>query len=125
MGSGFFGNKETSLSIDAYLPPFWLHCLFFFRCPLPVIAARNHAGMLMCTFLMSQIVTFPNPEEEELVTQEDILRLLPFRHINPVMFARRRREGHFPFVRISRKTYLYRVSEVLAALRKFDRPAKP
>ena len=73
---------------------------------------------------MSQIFDFPNPRTEELVTQEEVLRLPPFRHITPSMFARRRREGQFPFVRMGRKTYLYRISEVLAALRKFDRPAQ-
>jgi hypothetical protein len=72
---------------------------------------------------MPQILDFQNPAEEELVTQEEVLRLPPFRYINPSMFARRRREGHIPYVRISKKTYLYRISEVLAALRKFDRPA--
>jgi hypothetical protein len=73
---------------------------------------------------MSQVLDFPNPTQEELVTKEEILSLPPFRHINAQMFARRRREGQIPFVRISARTYLYRVSEVLAALRKFDRPAQ-
>jgi len=73
---------------------------------------------------MSQILDFQNPAEEALVTQEEILRLPPFRYIKPSLFARRRREGFIPFVRVGRKVYLYRVSEVLAALRKFDRPAQ-
>ena len=73
---------------------------------------------------MSQILDFPNPTQEELVTQEEILRLPPFRYVTPSLFARRRREGLIPFVRMGKKTYLYRVSEVLAALRKFDRPAQ-
>jgi hypothetical protein len=66
---------------------------------------------------------FPTSEPvEELLTEEEILRLPPFRHVTPSLFARRRREGLIPFVRMGRKTYLYRASEVLAALRKFDRP---
>jgi hypothetical protein len=73
---------------------------------------------------MPQVLDFENSAEEELVPEQEILNLPPFRHINRSLFARRRREGHIPFVRIGKKTYLYRVSEVLAALRKFDRPAK-
>lgn len=73
---------------------------------------------------MPELLDFQNPAEEALVTKEEILRLPPFRYINADMFARRRREGHIPFVRISKRTYLYRVSEVLAALRKFDRPVQ-
>jgi hypothetical protein len=74
---------------------------------------------------MSPILDFPTDSAtEELVTQDEILRLPPFRYVTASMFARRRREGFIPFVRLSRRVYLYRISEVLAALHEFDRPAQ-
>jgi hypothetical protein len=63
-------------------------------------------------------------EEEELVTLEELLQLPPFRKIHPDTFGRMRRKGLFPYLRIGHKSYLYRPSDVLAALRQLERPVR-
>lgn len=56
-------------------------------------------------------------EEEELLTKEELLRLRPFRKLKSARFGRLRRQGLVPYVRLGHKSYLYRPSAVLAALR--------
>ncbi len=61
-------------------------------------------------------------KEEELIPLEELLALPPLRKLTPEAFGRLRRKGVFPYLRLGHKTYLYRVSQVLAALRRCERP---
>jgi hypothetical protein len=58
-------------------------------------------------------------DEEELLTERELLRLPPFRKLK-LRFGRLRRKGLVPYVRLGHKSYLYRPSAVLAAIRSME-----
>jgi hypothetical protein len=60
-------------------------------------------------------------DDEELLTEEELLTLPPFRKIKPRAFAELRRRGLVPFLPLGHRSYLYRASSVRAALRRLER----
>lgn len=58
--------------------------------------------------------------EEELVTLQEPLHLPPLRKIERAQFGRLRRKGLVPYVRLGHKTYLYRPSAVIEALKRLE-----
>jgi len=66
-------------------------------------------------------LTFTPLDEEELLTQCELLALPAFRKIKPRAFADLRRRGLIPYTPIGHRSFLYRAISVIAALQRLER----